>query len=124
MGQILVRIGCLAVGLLLMWKAYLFSPWHEPFPFGNFMCSALACASLLSFWAAFRIHRRLERRAIIAAAAVGLVLAWLSSTGGVLYELIVGKGNLSPMVGIFVVGPLGFIVGTIGGAAAVFLRRG
>ena len=123
MGLIFVKIGCLGAGILLLWIAYLFSPWHEEFPFGNYMCLALACAGILSFWGAFRIHKRFERRAIVAGAVTGLILACVSRFAGILFEVIFGTGNLSPMAGIFVLGPTGFIVGSIGGIAAIFLRH-
>jgi hypothetical protein len=85
------------------------------------MCLAFASAGALSLWGVLRIHKPFERRAILAAAGLGLIVASLARAGGILFEIIFGTGNLSPMIGIFVVGPLGFIVGMIGGAAGTFL---
>lgn len=123
MGLIIARIACLAISVLLFWKAYLFSPWHEPFPFGNYMCSALAWAGILFLWAGFRVHKPFERKAIAIGIVTGLILGWLFSRAGILFEMAFGRENLSPMAGIFVGGPLGFIIGTIGGVAATFFRR-
>jgi len=87
------------------------------------MCLAFATAGALSLWGAVRIHKSLERRAIIAGAIMGLIVAWLSQAGGIVFEIIFGTGNLRPMIGIFVVAPLGFIIGVIGGVAGAFLWR-
>ena len=116
-----IRTACLLISLLLFWKAYVYSPFHEKFPFGSYMGLALASAGALSLWGVFRIHKPGERRAIIAGACLGLIVYWLSRAGGILFEIIFGTGNLSPMIGIFVVGPLGFIIGMIGGVAGTFL---
>src|SRR6266480_5004107 len=115
MTLIVVRIAWLLISLLLFWKAYFFSPLHEQFPFGNYMCLAMAAAGALSLWAALRIHKPIERRTILAGAISGLVVSFLSRAGGILFEIVFGSGNLSPMIGIFVIAPLGFIIGMVGG---------
>src|SRR5438093_4084611 len=79
----LIRIACFVTGLLLLRQAYLFSPWHSQFPFGNYMCFAFACAAVLSLWASLRIHMSRERRMIITAAVSGVILAWLFGAGGI-----------------------------------------
>lgn len=52
-----------------------------------------------------------------------LILGSVGFIGGFFGPIFLGGGNQGPLLGIFITGPLGFVIGALGGLIAWFVRR-
>lgn len=119
----LFRILLLLVGSALGLLAFAFSPWSKsPFPFGSALACSFFLASAIALWAALRLHHRADVRLIIYATVSGLISGWLGLAAGVLVGVFASDKNLSPLVGFFVWGPVGFILGAVAGILLGWFR--
>lgn len=79
--------------------------------------------AILSLGFALAGHRAEMRRHLGDALIGGLAVGSVALACGFIGSLIVARGNQGPMLGIFVTGPLGFVLGAIGGGVGSLRSR-
>jgi hypothetical protein len=114
----IIRVCCLIGGLLGGIIAYRLSPLSQSFPFGNYLSLAFAFASSLALWASARLEIAKDRKLILSAVNAGILLGGVATFVGWAWGAFFGQGNLYPLLGPFVFGPLGFCIGAIVGLTA------
>ena len=83
----------------------------------------LATISALCWWYSFRAHYPASRKAIGASWTAGWMVGGVGGALGFVGPLLIWpEGNLGPLLGILVIGPLGFVLGVLG-AVIVRLAR-
>ena len=81
----------------------------------------LTAMSILWYWSAIVGHEPAEQERISAAWRAGWIIGGIAFGLGFVGPLVISPGaNLGPLLGILLTGPLGFILGVVGG---VVLRR-
>ena len=77
---------------------------------------AFALATICA-WFGFRGDRELHRQMILVTAGIGAAVGGISFLIGVLGPMIwMPSSNQGPLLGILITGPLGFVLGCVGGA--------
>ena len=125
--KIFLRITFLLGGIFFGIHGCLLFPWL-PIPgrqsWGIFqlpLSGASLSASFLAFWVAFHLDRSRERTAAIYGAISGMSLGAVATVGGMIWGIST-QLNLAPIVGIFITGPIGFIIGAVSGFAVGWFR--
>ena len=117
-----VRLLLMVICVGLAWIFVSSRMYGEPSPFGPYMSWTLVSTSFLAGWASIRLHSVWERRATAYGFLFGTALGVLALVSGVLAGVFFSDKNLSPLVGFFVWGPVGFVIGTIIGVAFGFYQ--
>ena len=112
--RIYLRILLFLLGIGFTFLSYVFSPLcSSKFPFGNGIAWTCILAGVITFWAMLRLNKKNEMQI----AAYALIFALAGGCGGLITGFLLGvffdNKNLSPLVGIFVWSPFGFIIGFI-----------
>jgi len=116
-GRILAGV----VGLLLAFDAYLTIRTNAWLPVTIALGAAEATAALMVFWFAALGHVPGERAMFTRVLLVGVTIGAVAFVAGLVGALLYAPGNQSPLVGIFMTGPIGFAAGCA--AAFVWTRR-
>ena len=89
--------------------------WRLGFdPIGAILGTVAATGAILCWWFALRGHIAESRARIGLAAKGGLVLGGIGFVVGFIGPIILKPGaNQGPLLGIFVTGPLGFVLGVV-----------
>jgi hypothetical protein len=83
---------------------------------------AIGCFAVLCWGFALRGDRPESYATLYAAWRGGLWVGGLSFVAGYAGPLILSQGNLGPLLGILITGPIGFVLGVAGAAAVRKLR--
>ncbi len=93
-------------------------------PLGAIFGACAGTLAALAWWFALRGHVGESRRRMKVAVLSGLALGGIGFAAGFIGPLILAPGaNQGPLLGIFVTGPLGFVVGTAAGAVYARINR-
>lgn len=86
-------------------------------PLGVIFGAAIAMPAVLCWWFALRGHRPESRASLGYALGGGLILGGVSFAAGFFGPLILTpEANQGPLLGIFITGPIGFVIGVALGA--------
>lgn len=119
----LLRLFLIVLVIASTLLAYLFSPWHkEPWPFGNAMSFAFLSSAILALWGTVSIHLPTHRKALIWAFVSGILIGGIGLVAGCVGYALFSKYELSPILGIFVTGPICYTCGLALGVCISFLR--
>jgi len=117
----LVLIVVVAVFYFVFWVPFSFTSLHgTPIP----ALGSLACA-LVAGWFVWKATDG-EVRGVLRSTAFGAaVVGGIGFVGGFFGPLIFAPGaNQGPLLGLFITGPLGFLLGGVGGFVYGLMRRG
>ena len=132
--RIIAGLGALpcTIGILLILRGQIrhgfelqngFFLWRVLAPVGGAFGAAIAVAAMLGWWLAIRGDNEKSRRRIGYALLGGVVLGSVRFFAGFFGPLILTPANnLGPLLGIFLTGPLGFVVGAVIGVVYALLR--
>jgi hypothetical protein len=114
-GRIVAGITGLAAATLAAnsFRAVGFGP--AGFPVGLMIQLSLLTVAALAGWFAALGHVATERARIMGTLRVGAITAVMAFLAGFVLPLIFTQSNLGPVLGIFITGPAGFVLGCIGG---------
>lgn len=93
---------------------------------GNIFGFGAATAAIICWWIALFYQREESRKRINLTFRGGIIVGGISFLAGFLGPIILTpQANQGPLVGIFITGPVGFVVGIIAGYSyALFKLRG
>jgi hypothetical protein len=93
---------------------------------GNIFIVGSATAAILCWWIALFYQREQSRRKMSLTFRGGVIVGGISFLGGFVGPIILTpQANQGPLVGIFITGPIGFVLGIIiGYIHSIFRHRG
>ena len=94
-------------------------------PIGAILGSVAATVAIICWWFTLRGHIEESRVGMRCAVTGGLVLGGIGFAVGFFGPIILTPGaNQGPLLGIFVTGPLGFVLGAVIGWLYALFRKG
>jgi hypothetical protein len=84
-------------------------------PFATMIQAFLLTAALFLLWFAALGNRSSERDKLARTLMIGLVTGAIAFVPGFVGPLVFSSSNLGPLLGIFITGPAGFVLGSVGG---------
>jgi hypothetical protein len=108
-------------GLAAYWVAgLLLTPFHPPGWVSFLVTLAVGIAAGVFAWTRLEAAAGLAKSILIGALVVGVIGFCVGFFGPMMWA---PNANQGPLLGIFVTGPLGFVLGGIGGAIVWSIRR-
>ena len=116
--MLIVRIATGLVGLGAL--ALVVNSWvrvghvgHDPI--ATMIQAFVLTAALFLLWFAALGNRSSERDKLARTLMIGVVTGAIAFVPGFLGPLVFSSSNLGPLLGIFITGPAGFVLGSVGG---------
>ena len=112
-----VSAGIVAIALTIYILMVLQTQLKEGFDtLGNIFIVGSATVAILCWWVALFYQREQSRRKMGLAFRGGVIIGGISFLAGFLGPIVLTpQANQGPLVGIFITGPIGFVVGIIAG---------